>query len=208
MGIVQMGPPHQVVLDLRDRCGLRRFVETGTYLGETTAWAAEQFACVSTIERSPALYAKARAILAEWDNVECLLGNSRELLVRLAGEKTPTLYWLDAHWSGGETAGKDEECPLLAEIAAIGGAAAETGSVLLIDDARLFLAPPPLPHQAAQWPDLWEVLSVLKRHHGGHFVIHADVIFSLPVEMKDWAIRYFQALVSAPSGSVGDTPTP
>jgi len=50
----------------------------------------------------------------------------------------PTLFWLDAHWSGAGTATSDLETPILAELnAVLDGAPA--GSVVLIDDHREFV---------------------------------------------------------------------
>ena len=54
MGLYRMGPPEDLILALQARLRLGDFVETGTYRGDTAAWAAEHFARVTTIELSPA----------------------------------------------------------------------------------------------------------------------------------------------------------
>ena len=50
----------------------------------------------------------------------------------------PVLFWLDGHYSGGQTAKGVKECPILEELEAIASFKCNAGSVVLIDDARLF----------------------------------------------------------------------
>ncbi len=69
------------------------------------------------------------------------------------------LFGLYAHWSGGETYGEDDECPLLDELEIIFGY--DKNYAILIDDARLFLAPPPHPHNIQAWPSLTDILRIL-----------------------------------------------
>jgi hypothetical protein len=160
MGIVRMGPPHDLVLRLRDASGVTTFIETGTYEGHTARWAAGAFPRVITIEASPLLHAAARVRLAEFPNVELVLGDSRQMLgERLAELTSPAIFWLDAHWSGGPTFGEHEQCPLLGELDEI----RRTGrpEIILIDDARLFLSPPPPPHRRSDWPSIDALLARL-----------------------------------------------
>ena len=46
MGALRMGPPHDLILLLRDAFGCEVFIEAGTYRGDTAAWAAGEFARV------------------------------------------------------------------------------------------------------------------------------------------------------------------
>ena len=50
--------------------------------------------------------------------------------------KKPALFWLDGHYSGGETARGKKDTPILEELITIFGAKEE--HIILIDDARLF----------------------------------------------------------------------
>ncbi|MDR1514735.1 MAG: hypothetical protein LBS45_03495 [Synergistaceae bacterium] len=61
----------------------------------------------------------------------------------LDGKNSPMLFWLDAHWSGGDTAGENIQCPLLEELKII--LDSNSSHFILIDDARLILASPLLP---------------------------------------------------------------
>jgi hypothetical protein len=97
---------------------------------------------------------------------------------RLAGRAA--LFFLDAHWCVAEgTAGQHSQCPLLEEIGAIG--ALSPDSVILIDDARLFLAPPPPPHEVTQWPSFDQVDAALRAASTEHeLMVVNDVIAFYP----------------------------
>jgi len=69
------------------------------------------------------------------------------------------LFWLDAHWSGGDTYGENDECPLMDELKII--FQYRKNYVILIDDARLFMAPPPKPHKIENWPSIKEIVNIL-----------------------------------------------
>ena len=56
MGIYTMGPHREAMLELAALAGARVFVETGTYKGKTTRWAASHFDTVHTIEKAKPFY--------------------------------------------------------------------------------------------------------------------------------------------------------
>ncbi len=193
MGIVQPGPPRDLVLHLRDSFGIADFVETGTFLGDTAAWAAGQFARAVTIEAAATLHARAVARHGQLGNLRLVLGDSRAELPRLlAASPRPALLWLDGHWSDGETFGQGAECPLLEELRAV--AAATVEHFVLIDDARLFVTPPPPPHDPAQWPTMVQICDTLRI--GGrnpHIVLVDDVIISVPASARDALDAYLRS---------------
>jgi hypothetical protein len=114
----------------------RFFVETGTFMGDTTAAVADLFEQCFTIELSDQLYHRASERFSKTGNVRCLQGDSGRMILDLIRNDLsgPALFWLDAHASGGITvdAGYD---PIFAELEAI-FADPETEHVILIDDAR------------------------------------------------------------------------
>ena len=76
-------------------------VETGTGLGYSTAIAQRVFDKVYTIEIDEALYQDAKITFSETSNVTCIQGDSSlELEKLLPGLETPSVFFLDAHWSG------------------------------------------------------------------------------------------------------------
>jgi hypothetical protein len=157
------------------------FVESGTFTGVTTRWAAKNFRAVFTIERYEPLFQAHSPELAALPNVTPLLGDSSQLIPVIAQglEEFAGMYWLDAHWSGEGTAGEDNECPLLAELAPL---AKRPQDIILIDDARLFLCAPPLPHKPGAWPSIAQVLQALGP--GRHVQIVEDVIVAVPDEPR------------------------
>lgn len=184
--------PVTLATDLRRSLDLARAVETGTYMGEGTRRLAEIFPSVVTIELSDELYAQAKSALADETRIEALHGDSRNLLPRLVDARLPTLFFLDGHWSGGPTAGENAECPVLDELAAIRGGNAN--DCIVIDDARLFAAAPPPPHDPAQWPTLIEVFDVLRAGWPEHHVtLLADQVIAVPSTARASVDRYGQA---------------
>lgn len=180
MGSVSMGIPQEIILDLAHMLQSTIFVETGTYKGDTTRWAAKHFKTVHTIERATGLYNEFSPVLSALPQVTCHLGDSRDILPQIANQlnERSAVIWLDGHWSGGETAGSKDECPLLDELMCLSN---RTNDIILIDDARLFLRAPPLPHQADQWPTIMEIANSLNQRREKPFVqIINDIIIAVP----------------------------
>ncbi|MEN9728212.1 MAG: hypothetical protein RL434_2578 [Pseudomonadota bacterium] len=179
MGIVTPFPV-DISLRLARLSGTRQFVETGTYQGQTARWAADHFDCVHTIERSQTLHAAAAQALADRPNVQAHHGDSRIVLPEVVKglQSEPALFYLDGHWSGGVTAGKGDECPLLEELRLLRD---RSGDIILIDDARLFLSTPGGRLDPAQWPTMVEIVHALPGGGADVFMqIVDDVIFVVP----------------------------
>jgi hypothetical protein len=187
----------RLAADLRDRLGLRRGVETGTYEGRSARVLGETFPEVVTIELSDEIAERARKNLVDAPHVRVVQGDSRERLRELVDPDTPTLWFFDGHWSAGYTAGQGAACPVLQEIAAL--STAGPLDCVVIDDARLFAGPPPPPHDPAQWPTLVEVLDALRSvRSSAHLTVFDDQIVAVPLEGKqvadrhaqDWGVRF------------------
>lgn len=176
---------------LRRHLPLRIFFETGTFEARTTALVAPHFDQVYTVELSRVLHERATQRLAGNPHVEVILGSSPEALRARAPQlrTASVLYWLDAHWCGGVTGGVEDECPVLAELDAIGSLNNE--SVVLIDDARFFLAPPPAPHNPAHWPRLDQLQEALRHLASAHalWAIN-DVLIYAPLSVTECIIEY------------------
>ena len=196
MGIVRMGPPTEIIYKLKEVYGINNFIETGTYQGHTAYWASQLFEQVFTIEYSQDIYQKVTEKYGHIKNIDFLYGDTRNLLQNtLSKLESPSLFWLDAHWSGGLTYGESDECPLLAEIEIINRSDCE--HFIFIDDARLFLSPPPPPHLPQQWPDISAILNLLNSvKNSRHIVIVDDVIIAVPVSAKELIVRYCQDAIA------------
>ena len=181
---------------LREQLDLERAIETGTYLGGTARRLGTIFPRVVTIERSAELHAQAAAALQDLPIVEVVHGHSADRLLELADPELPTLYFLDGHWSAGMTAGADDECPVLREVAAIGSG--NPNDCLVIDDARLFAAPPPPPHDPEAWPTLVEVLDAIRAARPDHHItVLDDQILAVPRAGKAVVDAHGQSLLPA-----------
>lgn len=192
MGAIHFSVDIHLVAALRKSLPLSVFFETGTFHGDTACAAASLFEKVYTVELSAELFAQAAARLATYQNISALLGSSPSVIRKLRPDlaNQSVLFWLDAHWCGAaHTGGKAYECPLLEELAAIGSLNDE--SVVLIDDARMFLTPPPLPHDSRSWPLLNEVAEALRRLSSRHKLwIINDVFIFAPQEAYDPVVDY------------------
>jgi hypothetical protein len=192
MGLTRMGPPTEMILMLKNRYGILNFVETGTYLGDTILWASQNFAHASTIEYSTSLHQQAVEKYGHIKNIAFLYGDTREKLIEVVAKlDVPTFFWLDAHWSGGQTYGKSDECPLIEEIEIINRS--EHENFIFIDDARLFLSPPPAPHVFSLWPDITAVINTINASDSKRYiVIFQDVIIVAPQSARSLIAAYCQ----------------
>ncbi len=169
----------EFVADLRGRLQLARAVETGTYLGVTARALAGVFPEVVTIELAPKLHQRASIALSDLAQVTPLQGHSCDRLAEVAGAAVPTLYFLDGHWSGGVTKGAEDQCPVLAELAAIG--TGHPDDCFVIDDARLFTSAPPPPHVPEQWPTFLEIVDTIRLARPDHLItLLADQVIAVP----------------------------
>lgn len=181
MGDITHGIIKEVALLLKKSYGLSVFVETGTFLGETTAWASKNFSKVYTVEILERYIKGAKSSNCfGLGNIEFFHGESSKLIPEILSKITePALFWLDAHWGGDLHYKKpEEECPLMGELEAIRNHSI-THSVLMIDDARLFVYPPPKPLTPEKWPSFGEILSTLSQMKYVPMVVD-DVIICLP----------------------------
>ena len=76
-------------------------VETGTFKGDGTIELSKRYKKVVTIELDKLLFQKGKKRLLPYLNIECINGNSSDVLKTILPTLTgTTLFWLDAHFSG------------------------------------------------------------------------------------------------------------
>ncbi len=175
-----MGPHRESLLEMARAIGANTFVETGTYKGKTTRWAAANFDSVHTVERALPFYDRYHKELEQLGNITTYFGDSRDALPTILNQLngSPAVYWLDSHWMGGVTAGEDDECPLMDELSVL---CSHTNNIIMIDDARYFLCAPPRFHDAKHWPTMFDIASKYKDVFDDVFVqIFHDIIFIVP----------------------------
>lgn len=196
MGAVNFSLDPRLVAALQSALPLSVLVETGTFKGDTVSALESCFDKVISIELSDVLWANAVQRFANCAHVLIIQGRSQDKLREFRGElhDEGCLYWLDAHWCvATSTAGEQSQCPLLEELQAI--QALNKNSVVLIDDARLFLAPPLAPHETSQWPNFHQIIEQLLIICPSHeLMVINDVIAFFPRRarpvMENYAKNY------------------
>lgn len=117
----------------------RVFVETGSIQGDGVQKALDAgFEEVYSIELAPHLYEHCCERFKNNPHVHLFLGDSSEgLKVILKKINEPVTFWLDGHYSWGETARGESNTPLLKELEIIANQPIKTHTIL-IDDVRCF----------------------------------------------------------------------
>ena len=184
MGAIYFSIDPGLVTALKTCLPLQFFVETGTFNGDSIENVRSLFEKLYSVEIADAYYQKACERFKGDSAIELFHGASPDFLQRLrAGlaEKS-VIYWLDAHWCVAEepTGGQTSQCPLLQELEAL--EKLNEQSVVIIDDARLFLATPPAPHETKHWPDFDAILGKLRALSSVHrvSVLNDTILFTPP----------------------------
>lgn len=126
------------VLDFKKRFRYNIFVETGTFRGEMIEAMRKKFDTIYSIELADILYERAREKFCKYPHIKLYHGDSGVELPKILKEiNEPAIFWLDAHYSGGETARGQTNTPIVRELQAIFNHPIKN-HVILIDDAGDF----------------------------------------------------------------------
>jgi len=159
---------HLLLQKLRS-CNLNVVIETGTFLGDTANFLAARGYSVITVEIEPRIAAWARARFDGVANVRVVEGDSGLLMTGLIADlDQPALFYLDGHYSGGETGKGQHETPVVKEVEVI-LRDAPSGSFVIIDDARCF-------GRLQDYPSLIDFLSSLRDRGVDDAVVMDDSI--------------------------------
>lgn len=189
--------PVDFAIALRDLSGIRTFVETGTYHGDTATRVAPHFERVLSIE---GCRERCEAVLQQEKlpaNVELWCGDSATWLAHVLRNVGPAIIFLDAHWIA---AGKEAEqdgyqeglsyCPLRGELEAV-----REGDIVLIDDAHFFTHPPRARGDVEQWLSLDQIVGLLP---GRYVFLCEGMICAVPerlrVPVREWLQENWRGL--------------
>lgn len=113
------------------------FVETGTHLGQTLTNLHSTFLNLYSVEVSEFYFNKAKKNL-NYKNIQLYLGDSAVVLPNIIPLlKYNAVFFLDGHWSSGNTGRGEKDCPLIEEVTEI-VKEFNNKSIIIIDDYRLF----------------------------------------------------------------------
>lgn len=135
-------PPHffksNLIKHYARKNSLHILIETGTGDGNMIYACLKHFKKIFSIELSTDLYKNAIKRFEKYNYVQIHNGNSSTILPKiLKNIENPVLFWLDAHYSGGNTARGKSNTPILKELEQIFKNFNDK-SIVLIDDANLF----------------------------------------------------------------------
>jgi hypothetical protein len=131
----------------------KTFVETGTYLGETILKVEPLFDNLYTIEISKELFETVKDMY-KGAKINFILGDSSKSLKELCPSLiTDTIFFLDGHWSCGDTGRGDKDCPLYEELETI-VSLFKRSCIIIIDDVRLFGKGPKYGNEVCNWEDI------------------------------------------------------
>ena len=116
------------------------WVESGTYLGDTSVALSRSAKKVYTIEPAAIIARRARARFKKYSNIELIEGTSESefenILKKVDGD---VCFFLDGHASGGITYLGSEQAPIIHELNSISKNIENFNSIkVIVDDVRLF----------------------------------------------------------------------
>lgn len=130
-------PPHIVKLNTllywADYINAKVLVETGSYLGDTLRFMQGRFEKIYSIEIAEIFAIPLQNEFKNDSSIEVVLGDSSSSLpIVIQKISTPTVFWLDAHHSGGDTEGFGY-VPIFAEIDSISNNMKATHAIIIDD---------------------------------------------------------------------------
>lgn len=154
-------------------------VETGTYDGGTINNALNFFKEIHSIELSKNHYKNAMDRFKYNQNVHLHCGDSSEVISKILPKiQGKILFWLDGHYSEGNTAKGKTNTPIMGELAAIKKQGIND-AVILIDDMRCFRSydnNQQVSTALLGYPTVTDLYNALKQINSDYmFVIYGDI---------------------------------
>lgn len=166
-------PPHLIkqmaLREIAKRFKIKILVEKGTYYGDMIDAMKKHFDIIYSIELSQELHDLAQKRFDGDQKIHLIQGDSGKELGKIMDSLSqPALFWLDGHYSGGETAKGELETPIYQELSHILNAK-EQKHIILIDDARCFGTNP-------SYPTLEDITAFVKKHKNAEIAVKNDII--------------------------------
>lgn len=129
-----------IIRDYARLSNAESLVETGTYRGDMVEAMKSDFKEIYSIELSEKYFEKAVRRFSGDQRIHLLQGDSAIHLGSVVGQlKGPAIFWLDGHYSAGDTARGINDTPVFQELEQILARPEHLlGHVILVDDARCF----------------------------------------------------------------------
>lgn len=172
----QTPPPHlfkqSIIRNYARQSDADSLVETGTFRGDMVEAMKSDFKNIYSIELSEKYFEKAVRRFSGDQRIHLFQGDSATQLGKVLGQlRGPAVFWLDGHYSAGDTARGLNDTPVFQELEQILARGEHLlGHVILVDDARCFGTDP-------GYPTTDDLQTFLKnRGFDCHFEIADDII--------------------------------
>jgi len=146
------------------------FIETGTLEGGTIFALEPYFDRLYTVEYSEKYYNNTKHKY-NGNKITFILGDSSIVFEPLLPTiHEPTIFFLDGHWSSGDTGKSAKDCPLIEEVTHIQNLFTPN-AILIIDDCRMFGT-----KQNEDWSEINEssILNILKPYIQTFYYLHSE----------------------------------
>ena len=157
---------------------IKTFLETGTAGGLMIKAVKNNFSKIISIELDDVLFENAKRNFANYKNVTLIHGDSGKKLIEILPKiSEPTLFWLDAHYSGEGTAKGEIETPIIKELVTI-FSRENKNDVILIDDARCF-------DGTHDYPTVRQIQDLVNGYSYLSFRVERDIMVIEPLSSYD-----------------------
>lgn len=165
---------HKIIRDLAIKYSIKTLVETGTYLGVMIDANKNYFENIFTIELNKKLYKRAKKKFSSLKHISVRQGDSSKILPFILNKiQNPTVFWLDAHFSGGITSKGKSDTPIISELKMILKKKLPD-CIILIDDAIEF-------NGKKDYPDMKEIKTiVLNNDNNFNISVKNNIIHIIP----------------------------
>jgi hypothetical protein len=126
------------ILNIREKYGYTKLIETGTFYGQMISALKGSFDNIYSVELAEYFYLMNSESFKNNNKIKIYKGDSGTKLSEMitdAGDNI--IFWLDGHFSGGNTAMGEITSPIIAELEIIKNKNLKN-TCILIDDLRLF----------------------------------------------------------------------
>lgn len=164
------------MLYINDNIIFENFVETGTYLGQTIFNMEPYFKNLYTIEIKKEFFENVKNIY-NGNKINFILGDSSKEIINLCKILNGnTIFFLDGHWSAGDTGRANKDCPLYEELLGIMDNFLYE-SIIIIDDVRLFGKGPNLGNEICDWEQINEknILNIVEYRLIQYFYYDSEI---------------------------------
>ena len=177
MGLFFNGIPNSAVCSVKAVLGPSfDAIETGTYKGSTAKKLTAIAVHLTAVEANHEFYMKAHKWVNKFDNLSILHVDSGALIgTALPKADMNCMVWLNAHFSGGNTAEQLNPCPLMNELLRVLPLRSAVNSIILIDDSRGLIG-------TFGWSLLSELIGLLSEY-GFSSIIIDDVLIASSAEV-------------------------